>query len=56
MVRQPLPAARSSATCSTAQRLLAELGERDPMLARKLKEANDDLQRALACRAFDARG
>jgi aminopeptidase N len=34
--------------------VLAERGEELPVLARKLREANDDLQRAIRCRAFAA--
>src|SRR5581483_3432154 len=39
-----------------SEALLAQLGESDQRLARSLKEATDDLQRALKCRAFAARG
>jgi len=39
-----------------SQALLAELGDRLPMLQRKLRETNDDLERALKCRAFAASG
>ena len=31
--------------------LVAELGDRQPMLTRMLREANDELERAIACRA-----
>ena len=34
--------------------LLGELGERLPLLRRSLREANDDLERAIRCRAFAA--
>jgi len=34
--------------------LLTELGENSPVLQRKLREANDDLDRALKCQAFAA--
>jgi aminopeptidase N len=37
-----------------SQRLLSEAGDRLPMLARMLREANDDLARAIACRAYAA--
>ena len=40
-----------------SQALLAELGDGElPLLQRKLREANDDLERALKCRAFAATG
>ena len=34
--------------------LLGEIGERLPLLRRSLREANDDLERAIRCRAFAA--
>ena len=37
-----------------SQAVLAEIGERLPTLARSLREANDDLERAIRCRAFAA--
>jgi aminopeptidase N len=39
-------------TLGRSERLLSELGEDQPILARMLREANDDLTRAIACRAF----
>ncbi len=36
------------------ERLLAELGDRLPLLTRSLREANDDLLRAIKCREFAA--
>ena len=38
-----------------SQRLLAEAGEADPSLARMLREANDELERAIRCREYAAR-
>ena len=37
-----------------SEAVLAEIGERLPTLVRSLREANDDLERALRCRAFAA--
>lgn len=37
-----------------SERLLAETPERLTVMVRLLKEANDDLARAIACRAFAA--
>jgi hypothetical protein len=34
--------------------LLAEVGERNTLLRRMLREANDDLLRAIRCREFAA--
>jgi aminopeptidase N len=39
-------------TLARSERLLGELGEDQPILARMLREANDDIARAIACRAF----
>jgi aminopeptidase N len=36
-----------------SERLLAEVAGRNAMLERMLREANDDLQRAIRCRAYD---
>ena len=36
------------------ERLLSEIGESLPMLTRTLREANDELSRSIACRAFAA--
>jgi aminopeptidase N len=37
-----------------SERLLADAGDRLPTLTRSLREANDDLARAIKCRAFAA--
>ncbi len=37
-----------------SEALLAGLGDRLPMLTRMLREANDDLMRAIRCREFAA--
>ncbi len=42
------------ATLDRSERLLAEAGDRSQLLARSLREANDDLARAIKCRAFAA--
>jgi aminopeptidase N len=36
-----------------SERLLAEVAGKNALLERMLREANDDLQRAIKCRAFD---
>ena len=41
-------------TLERSQKLLDEIGDRSPLLARSLREANDDLARAIACRTFAA--
>ena len=40
------------AVLDRSQALLAEIDERLPLLARSLREANDDLERAIRCREF----
>jgi aminopeptidase N len=40
------------AVLERGERLLAEVGDRLPLLTRTLREANDDLERAIKCRAF----
>ena len=40
------------AVLDRSETLLAEAGDRLPVLARMLREANDDLGRAIACRAY----
>jgi aminopeptidase N len=50
------PSAVDPAVLERSQALLADLGDRLPLLQRKLREANDDLDRALKCRAFAATG
>jgi aminopeptidase N len=42
------------AVLDRSEQLLNEVGDRQPMLARMLREANDDLARAIACRRFAA--
>ena len=42
------------AVLDRSRALLEELDERLPLLARSLREANDDLERAIRCRAFAA--
>ena len=42
------------ATLERSERLLAESDDRSPLLTRSLREANDDLLRALRCREFAA--
>jgi aminopeptidase N len=39
-------------TLARSERLLSEVGEDQPLLIRMLREANDDLARAIAVRAF----
>ena len=41
-------------TLRQSQALLSELGDELPLLTRSLLEANDDLERTIACRAFAA--
>ncbi|MFN8585212.1 MAG: aminopeptidase N [Dehalococcoidia bacterium] len=48
------PGRVDQAILDRSERLLAEVGERLPTLARSLREANDDLARAIRCRAFAA--
>ena len=42
------------AVLDRSRALLEEIGEGSPLLARSLREANDDLERAIRCRAFAA--
>ena len=42
------------AVLNLGERLLSEIGESLPMLTRTLREANDELSRSIACRAFAA--
>jgi aminopeptidase N len=42
------------AVLERSQTLLADIGDRLPVLQRRLREANDDLERSLKCRAFAA--
>ena len=44
------------AVLQRSQQLLSALGDRQPLLQRLLRESNDDLERALKCRAFAATG
>ncbi|MSQ41648.1 MAG: aminopeptidase N, partial [Dehalococcoidia bacterium] len=44
------------AVLDRSERLLAEIGDGWPLLRRSLREANDDLARAIKCRAFAASG
>ena len=54
-VRHLFPAYRAEReVLERSQRVLAGLGDRLPMLVRLLREANDDLARAIACREFAA--
>jgi aminopeptidase N len=48
------PSRVETAVLERSQALLAELGDTLPLLQRKLRETNDDLERALKCRAFAA--
>ncbi|MDA0350637.1 MAG: aminopeptidase N [Chloroflexi bacterium] len=50
------PSAVDPAILERSQALLDSLGDRLPLLQRKLREANDDLERAIKCRAFAASG
>ncbi|MFN2483363.1 MAG: aminopeptidase N [Candidatus Limnocylindria bacterium] len=51
--RNLFPAYRvDAATLERSEALVTNLGERLPSLTRVLREANDDLARAIACRAF----
>ena len=50
------PSRVEPAVLERSQALVAELGDRLPLLQRKLREANDDLERALKCRAFAVSG
>ncbi|MCC7364283.1 MAG: aminopeptidase N [Dehalococcoidia bacterium] len=43
-------------TLERSQRLLADAGDADPTLARMLREAIDELDRAIRCREFAAKG
>ena len=42
------------ATIEQSDALLVEIGDDAPLLRRSLREANDDLQRAIRCRRFAA--
>ncbi|MBI2760609.1 MAG: aminopeptidase N [Chloroflexi bacterium] len=44
------------AVLDRSEQLLAEVGDRLPLLTRMLREANDDLSRALKCRAYAENG
>jgi aminopeptidase N len=41
------------AILARSERLLSEVAGKNALLERMLRESNDDLQRALKCRAFD---
>ena len=52
-VRNLFPAYRvERGVLERSERVLGELGDRLPSLTRLLREANDDLGRAIACRAY----
>ena len=50
------PTSTEPAILERSQRLLNDLGDSLPLLQRKLRETNDDLERALKCRAFAVSG
>ena len=50
------PTAVEASVLERSQQLLATLDDSQPMLQRQLRETNDDLERALMCRAFAASG
>lgn len=55
-VRHLFPAYRAERVdLERSEQLLAEIGGETPMLTRLLREANDELARAIACREFAAR-